>query len=54
MKKVWSHSKRASLKKEGKGKKKVTKSDVGGGLTAKKSDTTHSKTRDFATDVLFE
>ena len=39
---------------EGSLTKKVTKSDVGGGLTAKKSDTAHSKTRDFASDVLFE
>ena len=34
--------------------KKVTKSDLGGGVIAKKSDTTHSKKRDFASDVLFE
>ena len=35
-------------------KKKATKSDVGGVVAAKKSDFTHSKKRDFASDVLFE
>ena len=33
--------------------KKVTKSDVGGGVTAKKIDTIHLKKRDFASDKLF-
>ena len=33
--------------------KEVTKSDVGGGVVAKKSDVTHSKKQDFASDVLF-
>ena len=35
-------------------KKKVTKSDIGGGFAAKKSDTTHFKKLDFASDMLFE
>ena len=45
MARVWGHSKRASLKKEGREdwQKKVTKGDVGGGFVAKKCDATHSK-----------
>ena len=39
---------------EGSLTKKVTKNDVGGAVTAKKSDTTHLKKRDFASNVLFE
>ena len=39
---------------EGRLTKQVTKSDVGGGVTAKKIDITHLKKRDFASDVLFE
>ena len=38
---------------EGNLTKKVTKSDVGGGVTAKKIDTIHLKKRDFASDKLF-
>ena len=33
---------------------KVTKSDVGGGVAAKKGDLTQLKNRDFASDMLFE
>ena len=39
---------------EGNLTKKVTKTDVGRGVTAKKSDTTHSKKEDFASDAIFE
>ena len=39
---------------EGRLTKEVTKSDVGGGVAAKKSDVTHSKKQDFASDLLFE
>ena len=39
---------------EGNLTKKVTKSDIGGRVTDKKSDTIHSKKLDFASDVLFE
>ena len=39
---------------EGRLTKKVTKSDVGGGVAAKKSDSPHSKKQNFARDVLFE
>ena len=39
---------------EGRLTKEVTKSDVEGGVAAKNSDVTHSKKRDFASDVLFE
>ena len=39
-------------RKEGRLTKKVTKSDVGGGVAAKKSDVTHSKKPDFASYVL--
>ena len=41
-------------REEGRLTKKVTKSDVGEGFVAKKCDVTHSKKRDFASDVLFE
>ena len=34
--------------------KNITKRDAGGGVAAKKSDTTHLKKRDFGSDVLFE
>ena len=37
-----------SGKRGGQVDKKVTKTDVGGGVAAKKSDVTHSKKRDFA------
>ena len=41
---IWHHSKHASITKERKrSQKKVTKSDVVGGVTAKKSDTTYSE-----------
>ena len=45
MTKVWGHSKRVSLRDERREgwQKKVTKSDVGEGFAAKKSDVTHSK-----------
>ena len=39
---------------EGRLTKEVTKSDVGGGVAVRKSDVTHSKKRDFVSDVLFE
>ena len=39
---------------EGRLTEKVTKGDVGGGVAAKKSEVTHSKKQDFASDVLFE
>ena len=39
---------------EGRLTEKVTKSDVGAGVKAKKSDATHSKKQDFASDVLIE
>ena len=41
-------------KEKGRLTKKVTKSDLGEGFTAKKCDATHSKKQDFASDVLFE
>ena len=52
MTKVWGHSKRDRRECW---RKKVTKSDLGEGFAAKKCDVTHlKKTRDFASDVLFE
>ena len=53
---VWSHSKRASLKKEGKvgWQIKVTKSDVGEGFAAENVMGLTQKNRDIASDVLFE
>ena len=39
---------------EGRLTKEVRKSDVGGVVADKKSDVTHSKKRDCASDVLFE
>ena len=39
---------------EGRLTKEVTKSDVGGEDATKKGDVTHSKKRDFSSDVLFE
>ena len=42
-------------REEGRLTKNVTKSDLGEGFAAKKCDVTHlKKTRDFASDVLFE
>ena len=40
-------------REEGRLIKNVTKSEVGEGYAAKKFDFTHSKKRDFASDVLF-
>ena len=45
---------RHSGKREERLTEKVTKSDVGERVAAKKSDVTHSKKRDFANEVLFE
>ena len=54
MTKVWGHSKRASLRKKGgKFDKRVTKSDVGEGFTAKKSDVIHSKKKHDILRVTF-
>ena len=54
MTKVWGHSKRVTQEREeGRLIKNVTKSEVGEGYAAKKCDFTHSKKRDFASDVLF-
>ena len=54
MTKVWGHSKRVTQEREeGRLIKNVTKSEVGEGYAAKKCDFTHSKNRDFASDVLF-
>ena len=39
---------------EGRLTKEVTKSDVGGEDATKKGDVTHSKKRDFSSDVLLE
>ena len=46
---------RHSGKRGGKFDKKATKNYVGGGFAAKKYDATHlKKTRDFASDILFD
>ena len=46
---------RHSGKRGGKFDKKATKNYVGGGFAAKKYDDTHlKKTRDFASDILFD
>ena len=45
---------RHSGKKGRKADRKLTQSDGGGRVAANKGDSTHSKNRDFTSDVLFE